>query len=110
MKKRILSAVLGAAMVASLLMGCGSGDSSEPADDAQATEDEAGDDAGASGEKTAKDYKIAVVPKMTNLAWFERMEDGVNDYNDANGTEVFYGGSPEGDGQAAYVETLISQG
>lgn len=110
MKKRILSAVLGAAMVASLLMGCGSGESSEPADDAQATEDEAGDDAGASGEKTAKDYKIAVVPKMTNLAWFERMEDGVNDYNDANGTEVFYGGSPEGDGQAAYVETLISQG
>ena len=23
-----------------------------------------------------KDYKIAVVPKMTNIAWFQRMEDG----------------------------------
>lgn len=29
-----------------------------------------------------KDYKIAVVPKMTNIAWFQRMEDGVNEYND----------------------------
>lgn len=104
MKKRILSVVLGVAMAASLAMGCSS--SSEPAEDA--AEETASDDA--SGEKTAADYKIAVVPKMTNLAWFERMEEGVADYNDANGTEVFYGGSPEGDGQAAYVETLISQG
>lgn len=43
-----------------------------------------------------KDYKIAVVPKMTNIAWFQRMEDGVNEYNDENGTDVFYGGSAEG--------------
>ncbi len=59
--------------------------------------------------KTAKDYKIAVVPKMTNIAWFQRMEDGINAYNDENGTDVFYGGSSEGADQASYVESLLSE-
>ena len=107
MKKRILSAVLGIAMVATLLVGCGSGSSDDSSKEDTKTEDTAKDD---SGEKTAADYKIAVVPKMTNLAWFERMEQGVDDYNEANGTSVEYCGSPEGDGQAAFVEGLISQG
>ena len=86
MKKRILSAVLGIAMVATLLVGCGSGSSDDSSKEDTKTEDTAKDD---SGEKTAADYKIAVVPKMTNLAWFERMEQGVD---------------------AAFVEGLISQG
>ena len=107
MKKRILSAVLGIAMVATLLVGCGSGSSDDSSKEDTKTEDTAKDD---SGEKTAADYKIAVVPKMTNLAWFERMEQGVDDYNETNGTSVEYCGSPEGDGQAAFVEGLISQG
>ena len=107
MKKRILSAVLGIAMVATLLVGCGSGSSDDSSKKDTKTEDTAKDD---SGEKTAADYKIAVVPKMTNLAWIERMEQGVDDYNEANGTSVEYCGSPEGDGQAAFVEGLISQG
>ncbi len=59
--------------------------------------------------KTAKDYKIAVVPKMTNIAWFQRMEDGVKEYNKENGTDVFYGGSAEGADQASYVESLLSE-
>ncbi|MGN0255609.1 MAG: substrate-binding domain-containing protein [Chordicoccus sp.] len=57
----------------------------------------------------AKDYKIAVVPKMTNIAWFQRMEDGVKDYNKTNGTDIFYGGSAEGADQASYVESLLSE-
>ena len=103
MKKRVLSVLLGVAMVSSLVMGCG-GAKEEPK--AEETTEESSE----SGEKTAADYKIAVVPKMTNLAWFERMEQGVNDYNDEHGTSVEYCGSPEGDGQAAFVEGLISQG
>lgn len=54
-------------------------------------------------------YKIAIVPKMTSIAWFERMEVGINDYNKANGTSYFYGGSSDGAGQAAYVEGLLAQ-
>ena len=37
------------------------------------------------------------------------MEQGVKDYNSKNGTDVFYGGSTDGSGQAAYVESLLSQ-
>lgn len=65
--------------------------------------------AGAAQKFDAKDYKIAVVPKMTNIAWFQRMEDGVKDYNKKNGTDIFYGGSAEGADQASYVESLLSE-
>ena len=53
MKKRILSAVLGIAMVATLLVGCGSGSSDDSSKEDTKTEDTAKDD---SGEKTAADY------------------------------------------------------
>ena len=53
MKKRILSAVLGIAMVATLLVGCGSGSSDDSSKKDTKTEDTAKDD---SGEKTAADY------------------------------------------------------
>ena len=61
--------------------------------------DEGGDDG----------YKIAIVPKMTSIAWFERMEVGIKEYNTAKGTNYFYGGSSDGAGQAAYVEGLLAQ-
>lgn len=125
MKKKVLSVLLSVAMVSSLLIGCGSSAADTNKDAAteetaapeeEKTEDTKADDAKtedtkadvASG-KTAKDYKIAIVPKMTSIAWFERMEVGINEYNEKNGTEVYYGGSTEGDGQAAYVESLLSQ-
>lgn len=61
--------------------------------------------------KPGKDegYKIAIVPKMTSIAWFERMEAGIKEYNTAHGTNYFYGGSSDGAGQAAYVEGLLAQ-
>lgn len=103
MKKRVLSVLLGVAMVSSLLVGCGSSSSDSSSDDAAAEETEESGDG----------YKIIVVPKMTNLAWFERMEYGVDQVKDAyaeKGITVEYGGSAEGDGQAEYVEGLIGQG
>lgn len=59
----------------------------------------------------AEDYTIAVVPKMTSIAWFQRMEVGVNEYKEATGIDAFYTGPSEGDGalQAAVIEDLISQ-
>jgi len=65
---------------------------------------------GETGGETGDDgYKIAIVPKMTSIAWFERMEVGIKEYNEANGTSYFYGGSSDGAGQAAYVEGLLAQ-
>jgi simple sugar transport system substrate-binding protein len=37
------------------------------------------------------------------------MEQGVKEYNQKNGTDIYYGGSTDGSGQAAYVESLLSQ-
>lgn len=72
MKKKLLSVLLSTAMVASLLVGCGSNASSEgvaPADDAAAEEagddaaadDAAGDDAAAEGEESTEVEATAVV-------------------------------------------------
>lgn len=60
----------------------------------------------------AKDYRIAVVPKLTSIAWFQRMEVGVKEYAKATGIDAFYTGPSEGDGalQAQAIEDLISQG
>jgi len=60
----------------------------------------------------ADEYTIAVVPKMTSIAWFQRMEEGVLQYVDETGVDAFYTGPSEGDGalQAQVIEDLISQG
>lgn len=54
-------------------------------------------------------YKIAIVPKMTSIGWFERMEEGVKAYNSQNNTEYYYGGSSEGEDQANFVESLLAE-
>lgn len=57
-------------------------------------------------------YKIAVVPKLTSITWFQRMEVGVKEYAKETGVDAFYTGPSEGDGalQAQVIEDLISQG
>ena len=95
--KKALSILLVLVMILGLV-ACGAG---EPTNDNQAQTPDAGE---ATGE-----YKIAIVPKMTSIAWFERMEVGINEYNQAHGTSYYYGGSSEGAGQAAYVESLLAQ-
>lgn len=64
-------------------------------------------DGGGSGD----DYTIAVVPKMTGITWFQRMEAGVNEYVKETGRNVTYGGPATGDNaqQVAYVEDLIAK-
>lgn len=67
----------------------------------------------ASGDETKakEDYKIAVVPKLTSIAWFQRMEVGVKEYASNTGVDAFYTGPSEGDGalQAQVIEDLIAQ-
>ena len=87
MKKRGISIALCGAMVASLM--------------------------GSMSASAADGYTIAVVPKLTSIAWFQRMEVGVNEWNDAHeDVYAFYTGPSEGDGalQAQAIEDLISQG
>ena len=46
---------------------------------------------------------------MTNIGWFQRMEEGVNAYNADNGTNYVYRGSAEGADQAGVVEQLLAE-
>lgn len=123
MKRKLLAISMVAAMTLAMLTGCGSGSGTDQGTDEpqENTDDAATDDAGtddaASDEQTeepaesgdAGSYKIAVVPKMTNIGWFQRMEQGVNEYNEANGTEYVYRGSAEGADQAGIVEQMLAE-
>lgn len=102
MKKRIFAMLLCATMVMSL-GACGSVDKKATEDTKKTTEEKDSKKGG---------YTIAVVPKMTSIAWFQRMEVGVKEYAKEAGVDAFYTGPSEGDGalQAQIIEDLISQG
>ncbi|MDO5700578.1 MAG: autoinducer 2 ABC transporter substrate-binding protein [Bowdeniella nasicola] len=84
---------------AALLAGCGSTDSDSGSDAA------GGADA---GEDTAG--AMVTVPKLTGIAWFNRMEEGVNEYADDSGNNAYYQGSSEADAaaQVKVLEDLIA--
>ena len=105
-RKSLLALGMVVAMTATMMAGCGStaaSDSTEAADTADTSADAAAE------ESKGGDYKIAVVPKMTNIGWFQRMEEGVNDYNKENGTDYVYRGSAEGADQAGIVEQMLAE-
>lgn len=98
MKKKVLAMLLSAAMAVSLA-ACGSVDQQNETTNEKKEE------------KSEDGYTIAVVPKMTSIAWFQRMEVGVKEYAEETGEDVFYTGPSEGDGalQAQVIEDLIAQ-
>lgn len=104
MKKRVIALIMAAAMIISL-SACGSVDKQNAETENKKSEKTESD----SGDKSA--YTIAVVPKMTSIAWFQRMEVGVKEYNETSSNDVFYTGPSEGDGalQAQVIEDLIAQ-
>ena len=111
-RKSLLALGMVVAMTATMMAGCGSSssDSSTAASDSTETADTADTSADAAAEESkGGDYKIAVVPKMTNIGWFQRMEEGVNDYNKENGTDYVYRGSAEGADQAGIVEQMLAE-
>ncbi|WP_069998979.1 autoinducer 2 ABC transporter substrate-binding protein [Cellulosilyticum sp. I15G10I2] len=109
-------ALLSCMVIALSITACGSLDnaastSTEPAT-VETTKSETTKSEEAKTETEKKSYKIAVVPKLTSIAWFQRMEVGVNEYAKEKGVDAFYTGPSQGDGalQAQAVEDLISQG
>ncbi|MCI7131198.1 MAG: sugar-binding protein [Lachnospiraceae bacterium] len=83
MKKKILGALLSVAMVATMLVGCGTNQASVPADDAAATEDTATDDAAPADDAAeeapaaeANGKKVGVaMPTQSSERW---INDGAN--------------------------------
>lgn len=58
-----------------------------------------------------KTYTIVTVPKLTSIAWFQRMEEGVKKYASDSGMDAYYTGSATGDAalQAQVIEDLIAK-
>ncbi len=115
--KKVISLLALSTMMMSVFTACGTVDKTNGAateTTAPAKTDDAATKTDDTAAKTdAKDgYTIAVVPKLTSIAWFQRMEVGVKEYAAETGIDAFYTGPSEGDGalQAQAIEDLIAQG
>ena len=60
----------------------------------------------------AADTSIATVVKIAGIQWFNRMEEGVNQYAKDNNVNAFQVGPAQADPQqqAALIEDMIAQG
>ncbi len=58
-----------------------------------------------------KKFTIVTVPKLTSIAWFQRMETGVKKYAADTGENAYYTGPATGDAalQAQVIEDLIAK-
>jgi simple sugar transport system substrate-binding protein len=63
------------------------------------------------GTNTKKKFTIVTVPKLTSIAWFQRMEQGVKKYAKDSGQDAYYTGPATGDAalQAQVIEDLIAK-
>ncbi|MDV3426794.1 MAG: autoinducer 2 ABC transporter substrate-binding protein [Bacillota bacterium] len=65
----------------------------------------------ATSTSTKKKYTIVTVPKLTSIAWFQRMEVGVKKYAKDSGQDAYYTGPATADAalQAQVIEDLIAK-
>lgn len=116
-KSSAIAACLGAAAL--VLSACGSvgetsgSGSSDAAAGGSAGGSAAGSAAGSAGGDSAGKYRIALVPKVQGISWFQRMEEGVKQYNEENSADVeaWQIGPDTEDAakQVAIIEDLIAQ-
>lgn len=111
MKKKLLSVLLCAAMVSTLLAGCGSKaeePAETPATETPAAEEPAGEEAAAGG----GDYTIVVMPKLIGIPYFTETGEGALKAGEELGVEVIYNGPTVADAaeQVKMLEDYITQG
>lgn len=61
--------------------------------------------------KAEKEFTIVTVPKLTSIAWFQRMEEGVKKFANDTKVNAYYTGPEKGDAalQAQVIEDLIAK-
>ena len=112
MRKSWIAIGMSVLMTAVMLTGCGgssASDTSTPDSSKETVPVAENADAEQANAAGGTAYKIAVVPKMTNIGWFQRMEEGVKNYNNEKGTDYVYRGSAEGADQAGLVEQMLAE-
>lgn len=112
--KKILIIGLALVMVFALV-ACAPKDDKAPEDTTSDQTEPAGeDDVTEAPEDTEvrTDFVIATVPKATGIAWFQRMEVGVNEFAADTGVDAYQIGPAQADAalQAQTIEDLIAQG
>lgn len=121
---RIRRTLLWLALVSALLMLLAACQTAEDdiaeGEDSAAGEDTAGEgaadgDDAAGGEDAGGDgdgYTMVTVPKLTGVSWFDRMEEGVDEYAEATGNDAYMQGSGQADSaaQIQVLEDLIAAG
>ncbi len=118
MKKKVLSVLLCASMIAAMLAGCGAkAETAAPAAEAtEATADEAAPaaetEAAAAPAANGETPTIAFVPKVMGQAWWDHVQANVEDWASQSGMEVIYKGPTEVDAaaQVQIMTDLVNQG
>lgn len=121
MKKKVLAVILTAAMMGTMLAGCGGGSSSSGGSTTAAATQAAAEEAGgeeAGGEEAAAeapagntDYTIAVVVKGSTNGWFIRMEEGIKKFAEETGIDAYMTGPTDTDSaqQIQIIQDVINQ-
>lgn len=95
-----------------LLVACG-GQAEEPAAEQPAAEEPAAEEPAVEEPVAEEDILMATVVKLTGVGWFDRMEEGVDDFGaDHEGVTAFQQGPSQADAalQVQVLEDLIAQG
>lgn len=108
MKKRVLSIFLCAAFAVATLAACGGSKEEAPA----ATTSDSAPAAEATEDAGDVDFTIATVVKLTGVAWFDRMQVGVDRFAEDTGVDAFQTGAADADpaNQVQVIEDMIAQG
>lgn len=109
--KKWLSILLMCSMLIGSLAGCGSGGKTETKAQAEtkaAETVEKKEEAEVSNEK----YTVAIVVKIMGIAWYDRMQVGIDKFVEDTGMDVYITGADTADPaeQVAVIEDLIAQG
>ena len=110
MKKKLLSVLLVAAMVATMFVGCGSSSSDNASSDATASTEE-----GAAESTAASDYKIAMITDsgdITDMSFNQTTYEAAKAFAEANGAEFQYYKPTEDsdDARIASFENAVTDG
>ncbi|WP_026783258.1 autoinducer 2 ABC transporter substrate-binding protein [Pleomorphomonas koreensis] len=99
MKKTLISLAAGLSLLALPAFAAGVVDVSQASKDITA-------------EATGKTFSIATVVKVDGIAWFDRMRDGVKQFGEDTGHDVWQVGPSQADAaaQVQLIENLIAQG
>lgn len=110
--KKVLSMVLSLALTSTLTLGLAGCQNSKTTNTNTDTSQNTSTNA-ASGEdkSTKKTFTIVTVPKLTSIAWFQRMEQGVKKFAADSGMDAYYTGPATGDAalQAQVIEDLVAK-